>query len=117
MMNLGPVTEDSVRNYDKHRYRGEHHNNDGTQDMKGHFLNVMKEVLRRAKVVKSADILGPKATTIMSSDVKDALADRLSNLEVMPQPWSAGNLRIMSGIRKDFFDEFSQQKKKKKHSS
>jgi hypothetical protein len=86
-------------------------NNDGTQDMGGHFLNMMKEVLRRAKVSKSAAILGPKATTIMSSDVKDALADRLFNLEVMPQPWSAGNLRIMSGIRKDLLDESSQQEK------
>jgi hypothetical protein len=110
---LGPVTEDSVRNYDKDPYRGERRNNDGTQDMGGHFLNMMKEVLRRAKVVKSAAVLGPKATTIMSSDVKDALPDRLlSNLEVMPQPWSAGNLRIMSGIRKDLLDESSQQEKR-----
>jgi hypothetical protein len=81
MISLGPVTEDSVRNYDKDRYRGERRHNDGTEDMGGHFLNMMKEVLSRAKVVKYAAILGPKATTIVSSDVKDALADRLSHLE------------------------------------
>jgi hypothetical protein len=109
MMNLGPVTEDSVRNYDKDPYKGERSNNDGTQDVGGNFLDMLKEVLRRAKLLKSAAILGPKATAIMSSVVKDILADRLSNLEAVPQLWSAGNLRIMSGIRKDLLDESIQQ--------
>jgi hypothetical protein len=112
MMNLGPVTEDSVRNYDKDPYKGERSNNDGTQDVGGNFLDMLKEVLRRAKLLKSAAILGPKATAIMSSVVKDILADRLSNLEAVPQPWSAGNLRIMSGIRKDLLDESIQQEKR-----
>jgi hypothetical protein len=112
MMNLGPVTEDFVRNYDKDAYRGERRNNDGTQDVGGHFLDVLKEVQRRAKVLKSAAILGPKATTIISSVVKVALADRLSNLEAMPQPWTPGNMRIMSTIRKDLLDESNQQEKR-----
>jgi Lon protease-like protein len=55
--------------------------------------------------------LGPKATTVMSSVVKVALATRLSDLEAMQQPWSAGNMRIMSTIRKDLLDEFNQQEK------
>jgi hypothetical protein len=97
-MNLGPVTEESVRNHEKDPYRGERRNNDGSQD---HFLDVMKEVLRRAKLLKS-----------MSSDVKDALADRLSGLGAMPLPWTAGNVRIMSGIRKDLLDETSPQEKR-----
>jgi hypothetical protein len=58
MMNLGNVTEDSVRNYDKDPYRGERRNNDGTQDVGGHFLDMLREVRRRAKVLKSAAIFG-----------------------------------------------------------
>ncbi len=56
MMNLGPVTEDSVRNYDKDPYKGERSNNDGTLDVGGNFLDMLKEVLRRAKLLKSAAI-------------------------------------------------------------
>jgi hypothetical protein len=112
MMNLGTVTEDSVRNYDKDPYRGERRNNDGTQDVGGHFLDMLREVRRRAKVLKSAAILGPKATTVMSPVVKVALATRLSDLEAMQQPWSAGNMRITSTVRKDLLDEFNQQEKR-----
>ncbi len=45
MTNLGPVTEDSVRNYDKDPYKGERSNNDGTQDVGGNFLDMLPLLL------------------------------------------------------------------------